>query len=89
MSSNKDRKRCAEGASASGFTRPTHLRSAVRLDSEYEDLLEELSASSGLPEPEVRPAERSDQIFTLYETLHDIIQRHEATIQRRWSKKTR
>ncbi|KAB8243617.1 hypothetical protein BDV35DRAFT_407355 [Aspergillus flavus] len=32
---------------------------------------------------------RSDEIFTSYETLHRIIQRHEATIQKRWSKKTR
>ncbi|KAE8309788.1 hypothetical protein BDV41DRAFT_567103 [Aspergillus transmontanensis] len=32
---------------------------------------------------------RSDEIFTSYETLHKIIQRHEATIQKRWLKKTR
>ncbi|RAQ79547.1 hypothetical protein COH21_007913 [Aspergillus flavus] len=32
---------------------------------------------------------RSDEIFTSYETLHKIIQRHEATVQKRWSKKTR
>ncbi|KAJ0413255.1 hypothetical protein BJY00DRAFT_64597 [Aspergillus carlsbadensis] len=59
-----------------------------------EDMLEQSSVSSGA---EVRSAEsvreeatdQSDKIFALYETLHDIIQRHEATIQKRWSKKTR
>ncbi|GMG04758.1 unnamed protein product [Aspergillus oryzae] len=51
----------------------------------------------GLPFPETLSPEevrrqataRSDEIFTSYETLHRIIQRHEATIQKRWSKKTR
>ncbi|KAL4898932.1 hypothetical protein BDW74DRAFT_164223 [Aspergillus multicolor] len=33
--------------------------------------------------------DRSSKIFTLYETLHAIIQRHEATLQKRWAKKTR
>ncbi|PWY69622.1 hypothetical protein BO94DRAFT_628459 [Aspergillus sclerotioniger CBS 115572] len=31
----------------------------------------------------------SQSIFTSYETLHAILQRHEATIQKRWLKKTR
>lgn len=51
----------------------------------------------GLPFPETLSPEevrrqataRSDEIFTSYETLDRIIQRHEATIQKRWSKKTR
>jgi hypothetical protein len=31
----------------------------------------------------------SDQIFTSYETLHEILKRHEATVRKRWLKKTR
>ncbi|OQE21175.1 hypothetical protein PENSTE_c012G03144 [Penicillium steckii] len=33
--------------------------------------------------------ERSQNIFNRYETLHGILERHEATIQKRWLKKTR
>lgn len=51
----------------------------------------------GRPVPELKSpadvrreaAERSDKIFINYETLHEILKRHEATIWKRWSKKTR
>ncbi|CAG7937538.1 unnamed protein product [Penicillium salamii] len=51
----------------------------------------------GLPMPAFKsPAEvrkeataRSDGIFTTHETLRRILERHEATIQKRWLKKTR
>lgn len=33
--------------------------------------------------------ERSSKIFSTYRTLNKILERHEATIQKRWSKKTR
>ncbi|RAK97333.1 uncharacterized protein BO80DRAFT_428331 [Aspergillus ibericus CBS 121593] len=50
-----------------------------------------------LPLPDIRSKEDvrreattwSDSIFTSYETLNAILQRHEATIQKRWLKKTR
>ncbi|KAJ4327131.1 hypothetical protein N0V84_002393 [Fusarium piperis] len=45
-----------------------------------------------MPSPaEVRreAEEKSRDIFAAYDTLRNIIQRHEATIQKRWSKKTR
>lgn len=51
----------------------------------------------GRPVPELKPpadvrheaAVKSDHIFINYETLHEILKRHEATIWKRWSKKTR
>ncbi|KAK2755094.1 hypothetical protein FQN54_006623 [Arachnomyces sp. PD_36] len=51
----------------------------------------------GLPLPKLKsPTEvrreaksMSDQIFTSYESLHGILRRHEATIRKRWFKKTR
>lgn len=51
----------------------------------------------GLPMPELKsPADvrqeaksLSNQIYTSYETLHEILNRHEATIRKRWFKKTR
>lgn len=50
-----------------------------------------------LPMPKIKePAEvrqeargRSDRIFTSYETLNKILERHEDTIRKRWIKKTR
>ncbi|KAG2417841.1 hypothetical protein HFD88_000940 [Aspergillus terreus] len=50
-----------------------------------------------MPMPEIKtPAEvrrearaRLDKIFASYETLHEILRRHEGTIQKRWFKKTR
>lgn len=42
-------------------------------------------------EGEVRreATKRSEEVFTSYEFLHHILQRHETTIQKRWLKKTR
>jgi hypothetical protein len=31
----------------------------------------------------------SDTIFRTYKTLHEIVKRHEPTIQKRWTKRTR
>lgn len=50
-----------------------------------------------LPMPEMKsPADvrreaaaKSENIFNSYDTLHEILKRHEATIRKRWSKKTR
>lgn len=50
-----------------------------------------------MPMPEMKSAPdvrreataRSAKIFTSYETLREILQRHEATIRKRWIKKTR
>lgn len=55
------------------------------------------AGSGGLPMPEMKSAPevrqeataRSANIFTSYELLHEILQRHEATIRKRWLKKTR
>jgi hypothetical protein len=55
------------------------------------------AGTGGLPMPEMKSAPdvrreataRSAKIFTSYEMLHEIIQRHEATIRKRWLKKTR
>ena len=52
---------------------------------------------TNVPIPEFRSPEevrqearkRSDATFTCYEILHKILERHEATIQKRWLKKTR
>ncbi|RMZ38916.1 hypothetical protein CA14_003389 [Aspergillus flavus] len=55
-----------------------------------EGLVVSLSQKPLSPEDVRRQATaRSDEIFISYETLHKIIQRHEATVQKRWSKKTR
>ncbi|KAI1185993.1 hypothetical protein F5B17DRAFT_432033 [Nemania serpens] len=45
-----------------------------------------------MPSPsEVRreAKDRFTKTFTYYEKLHNILERHEATIQKRWEKKTR
>ncbi|KAJ8119200.1 hypothetical protein ONZ43_g3808 [Nemania bipapillata] len=54
-------------------------------------------ASRGMAPPRIpRPSEvqqeakdRSTKIFAYYEKLHGILERHEATIRKRWEKKTR
>jgi hypothetical protein len=54
-------------------------------------------ANPNLPIPEIKTAEDvrkqaaadSETIFRAYETLHEIGKRHEPTIQKRWTKKTR
>ncbi|KAJ5081186.1 hypothetical protein N7456_013424 [Penicillium angulare] len=53
--------------------------------------------ANAMPMPDIKtPSEvrresvsRADEIFFNYEALHDIISRHEGTIRKRWSKKTR
>lgn len=67
--------------------------------SDPESFLKAIGAGEhgGLPMPKLKsPAEvrrdaksLTDQIYTSYEILHQILERHEATIRKRWSKKTR
>ncbi|QKX58716.1 uncharacterized protein TRUGW13939_05843 [Talaromyces rugulosus] len=77
------------------------VRDAPRLDLDSIDWNDPASFAKIIlgdrPIPELKsPADvrreataRSDKIFTSFETLHEILKRHEATIWKRWSKKTR
>lgn len=55
------------------------------------------AGTGGLPMPDIKSAPdvrreattRSTKIYESYELLHEILQRHEATIRKRWLKKTR